>query len=184
MVTLRSFTLEDAPALQRIVSGRTVRFTHGYDMTAEEAGAAVRRFIAHDQDDPRAHWNLGIDSDSDGDGDGDLIGLVKARLRDDGTAALSYLLREDTWGNGYATEAVKQFVPRVFADGVKRLEARHHPDNPASGRVLLKAGFVQTDATAPQQAAEEAVPPHLLYELRAEAPELIASPCPGRTEHP
>ncbi|GGS79387.1 GNAT family N-acetyltransferase [Streptomyces cinerochromogenes] len=161
MVTLRPFTLDDVPALQRIVSGRTTRFTHGYDMTAEEAAATVRRFIDHDLDDPRTHWNRGIERD------GDLIGLVKARLRADRAAALSYLLREDTWGNGYATDAVRQFIPLVFADGVQRMEAKHHPDNAASGRVLVKAGFVPTGVTPAQQVGGRTLPPHPLYELRA-----------------
>ncbi|GAA2346653.1 hypothetical protein GCM10010416_80590 [Streptomyces caniferus] len=28
--------------------------------------------------------------------------------------------------------------------GLERLEAMHHPDNPASGRVLTKTGFIRT----------------------------------------
>ncbi|CAM5678215.1 hypothetical protein GCM10010345_94200 [Streptomyces canarius] len=92
MVTLRPFALDDAPALQQIVSGHTARFTHGHDMTAEEAAATIHGYIDHDQGDPRTHWNPGIEVC------GDLIGLVKARLRADGAAALSYLLREDSWG--------------------------------------------------------------------------------------
>ncbi|MFJ9849432.1 GNAT family N-acetyltransferase [Streptomyces sp. NPDC101150] len=57
----------------------------------------------------------------------------------------SAFLREGTWGNGYATEAVKQAVAYAFTHaGSTRLSAKHHPDNPASGRVLIKAGFVQT----------------------------------------
>ncbi|MFF4038620.1 GNAT family N-acetyltransferase [Streptomyces sp. NPDC001816] len=161
MVTLRPFTLGDAPALQRIVSGRTVRFTHGYDMTADEAAAAVRRFVSHDQDDPRTHWNFGIEIA------GDLIGLVKARLRDDGAAAVSYLLREDTWGNGYASDAVRQFIPLVFAHpGVERLEAKHHPDNPASGCVLVKAGFVRVGATTLREVDGGTILPHPVYQFR------------------
>ncbi|MFG2236821.1 GNAT family N-acetyltransferase [Streptomyces sp. NPDC048723] len=54
------------------------------------------------------------------------------------------MLREDTWGDGHATDAVRQFVPLVFAEAaVARLEAKHHPDNPASGRVLAKSGFTR-----------------------------------------
>ncbi|MFF5535777.1 GNAT family N-acetyltransferase [Streptomyces cinerochromogenes] len=175
MVTLRPFVQKDIPALQRIVSGRTARFTHGHDMTADEAATTVRRFIDHDQDDPRTHWDRGIELD------GDLIGLVKARLRADGAAALSYLLREDTWGNGHATDAVRRFIPLVLADGVQRMEAKHHPDNAASGRVLVKAGFVPVGVTPAQQVGDRTLPPHPLYELRAQAPFRPKAPV---REHP
>ncbi|WP_234371509.1 MULTISPECIES: GNAT family N-acetyltransferase [unclassified Streptomyces] len=51
-----------------------------------------------------------------------------------GTHGISYILREDTWGNGNATEAVKHVVDSAFTTtGLERLEAMHHPDNPASG---------------------------------------------------
>lgn len=173
MVILRPFGLDDAPALQRSVSGRTTRFTHGHDMTAEEAAATVRRFIDHDRTDPRTHWNLAIELG------GDLMGMVKARLRADGTAAISYLLREDTWGNGHATNAVRQFIPAVFADGVRRMEAKHHPDNAASGRVLVKAGFVPIGATPPQTAGDSTFPPHPRYELRAQPSWRNGAPVPG-----
>ncbi|MFE2226179.1 GNAT family N-acetyltransferase [Streptomyces kronopolitis] len=57
-------------------------------------------------------------------------------------ATLSYLLREDSWGRGYATQAVADMLRHAFtATGLTSIGARHHPDNPASGRVLLKNGF-------------------------------------------
>lgn len=52
-----------------------------------------------------------------------------------------------SWGNGYATEAVEYVVAFAFTTaGLERLEAMHHPDNPASGRVLTKVGFTHTGA--------------------------------------
>ncbi|GHE04131.1 GNAT family N-acetyltransferase [Streptomyces alanosinicus] len=160
MVSLRSFVLDDASALRRIVSGRTVRFTHGHDMTAEEAAVSVRRFIAHDHEVPRTHWNFAVEQA------GEVIGLVKARLAG-GTAYLSYLLREDTWGNGYATDAVRKLSRIVFTDGVQRIEAKHHPDNPASGRVLVKAGFVPVREAEPVTVEDGVVLLHPVYELIA-----------------
>ncbi|MCY0942413.1 GNAT family N-acetyltransferase [Streptomyces antarcticus] len=140
MVTLRRLTPDDAPTVARIYSGGSVRFTHGedYRMTVEDA--AVRLKKIHDQDHavPRSHWNLGITVA------GDLIGVIKSRKHSPNLATLSYILREDTWGHGHATDAVRQFVPLVFAEAaVAGLEAKHHPDNPASGRVLAKAGFTR-----------------------------------------
>ncbi|MEU5547318.1 GNAT family N-acetyltransferase [Streptomyces sioyaensis] len=51
-----------------------------------------------------------------------------------GAHGISDILRKYTWGNGYATEAAKHVVDFAFTTvGLERLEAMHHPDNPASG---------------------------------------------------
>ncbi|QTZ90058.1 GNAT family N-acetyltransferase [Streptomyces auratus] len=51
-----------------------------------------------------------------------------------GAHGISYILREDAWGNGYATEAAKHVVAFAFTTArLERLEAMHHPDDPASG---------------------------------------------------
>ncbi|WP_435604665.1 GNAT family N-acetyltransferase [Streptomyces sp. bgisy130] len=143
MIELRDLTPGDAPAVQRIYSGASVAFTRPEGMTAEEAAAYVETAIAHARATPRERWCFAI---TVGDG---VVGLVKFRNRGRRHATVSYILREDTWGNGYATEALKQSVGYAFAHaGITRLSANHHPDNPASGRVLIKAGFVQT-GTAP-----------------------------------
>ncbi|MFJ2915413.1 GNAT family N-acetyltransferase [Streptomyces sp. NPDC087228] len=71
------------------------------------------------------------------DVDGDLIGIIRLRATD-GTGHLAYILREDTWGNGHATAAVR-LLP--VGDTVMRITAEHRTSNPASGRVLMKAGF-------------------------------------------
>ncbi|WP_260867692.1 GNAT family N-acetyltransferase [Streptomyces sp. SAJ15] len=85
---------------------------------------------------PRARWSWGILHEDE------LIGLSVLRRRTPAMGTISYILREDTWGNGYATETAKQVVVAAFTTaGLDRLEAMHHPDNPASGRVLAKAGF-------------------------------------------
>lgn len=56
-------------------------------------------------------------------------------------AELGYALGRAYWGRGYATEAVATLVDHARALGVVRLEAFSFVDNPASARVLEKAGF-------------------------------------------
>ncbi|MFJ4585668.1 GNAT family N-acetyltransferase [Streptomyces echinatus] len=86
---------------------------------------------------PRARSGAGASSPRD-----ELIGLISLRRRTPSAATISYILREDSWGNGCATHAARQVVTVAFTTaGLNRLEAMHHPDNPASGRVLTKAGF-------------------------------------------
>jgi RimJ/RimL family protein N-acetyltransferase len=65
-------------------------------------------------------------------------------LHDSGTVAQAgYILARDTWGRGYATEALLASVEAARAAGVRRLEAGVHVDHRASSRVLEKAGFVR-----------------------------------------
>lgn len=58
---------------------------------------------------------------------------------------LGYLIRPDQWGRGIATEAVGAVIEFAFGSiepPLNRIEADHYPENPASGRVLEKLGFV------------------------------------------
>ncbi len=53
---------------------------------------------------------------------------------------LGYLLAEREWGQGYASEILQGLVAQ-FANQRVRLTGGVGRDNPASGRVLVKAGF-------------------------------------------
>jgi ribosomal-protein-alanine N-acetyltransferase len=56
-------------------------------------------------------------------------------------AELGYSLGRAYWGRGYATEAVLAMLDHARPQGLRRLEAYSFLDNPASARVLEKAGF-------------------------------------------
>ncbi|MEU3189017.1 GNAT family N-acetyltransferase [Streptomyces sp. NPDC006923] len=89
--------------------------------------------------------------------------MISLRRRTPAMGTISYILRDDRWGNGYATQAAHQVVTVAFTTaGLNRLEALHHPDNPASGRVLAKAGFTRI-GTADRDSEIGPVP----YELYA-----------------
>ncbi|QRX90856.1 GNAT family N-acetyltransferase [Streptomyces noursei] len=139
MITLRELVPGDVAAVQRIYSGASVTFTRGHPMTIEGATTYVTTAITQARVTPRERWCFGVTA-----GD-DLIGLIKFRDRGAGHATLSYILREDSWGRGYGTAAVRQVIAYAFTTThLDRLSAKHHPDNPASGRVLAKAGFTRT----------------------------------------
>jgi RimJ/RimL family protein N-acetyltransferase len=57
------------------------------------------------------------------------------------TAELGYALGRAFWGQGFATEAVVVLVDYAGRLGLVELEAFSFVENPASGRVLTKAGF-------------------------------------------
>ncbi len=81
-------------------------------------------------------------------GDG-LIGVTGAHVRGRDhhgcTVEIGYWLGRPYWGRGYATEAVRAMT--AFAADLGPVIANHFVDNPASGRVLQKAGFAYTGET-------------------------------------
>ncbi|MFI0779381.1 GNAT family N-acetyltransferase [Streptomyces sp. NPDC021212] len=120
-------------------NGGSVCYITGRACTLGEARDKNRTALARAAEKPCQQRTWGIDVD------GDLIGRIALRRRAPVMASLSYILREDTWGNGYATEAAKRVVQFAFTTvDWDRLEATHHPANPASGRVLAKVGFTRT----------------------------------------
>ncbi|MFE7312057.1 GNAT family N-acetyltransferase [Streptomyces sp. NPDC057555] len=167
MITLRDLVPGDAAAVQSIYSGASVTFTRRRPMTIEEATTYVTTAIAQARETPRERWCFGVTA-----GD-DLVGLIKFRNRGAGHATLSYILREDSWGRGYGTDAVRQTIAyAVTATHLDRLSAKHHPDNPASGRVLAKAGFTRT--TACQGRVDGAPVAYPVYEIhRIPAPGFV-----------
>ena len=62
----------------------------------------------------------------------------------DGTMELGYWIARAHWGRGYASEAACAMVGIARMSGHPRIVASHFVDNPASGRVLRKAGFLPT----------------------------------------
>lgn len=75
--------------------------------------------------------------------DGEFIGVIGFG----GASAMpemGYWIGRPYRGQGYATEAIGCVVAYAVEIGVPRLHADTFPDNPASARVLTKAGFVTT----------------------------------------
>ena len=74
------------------------------------------------------------------------IGGVGFELKEDihrCTSEVGYWLGRAWWGRGFATEAVRRIVTYAFEtfDSLTRIEAHVFVSNPASARVLEKAGF-------------------------------------------
>ena len=72
-----------------------------------------------------------------------LIGCVGLTPGPDGIE-LGYWIARERWGQGYATEAARAVLSLARTLGHRRVNARHFADNPASARVLEKAGFRPT----------------------------------------
>ena len=76
-----------------------------------------------------------------------LIGVIELLRFDEETDSCSfaYMLGEAFWGQGYGTEALKAVFDFAFTQmGIKTITADHMAENPASGRVMEKAGMHRT----------------------------------------
>jgi len=61
-----------------------------------------------------------------------------------GCVEVGYWIGPEHWGRGYATEALTGLLSLARTLGHRQIIGRHAADNPASGRVLRKAGFRPT----------------------------------------
>jgi ribosomal-protein-alanine N-acetyltransferase len=69
------------------------------------------------------------------------IGLVWRDLETN-TAEVGFSIARECWGKGLMTEALDAFLRYAFVQmGLSRVEAQHDLRNPASGRVMEKAGM-------------------------------------------
>jgi RimJ/RimL family protein N-acetyltransferase len=72
----------------------------------------------------------------------ELRGALSLRRDSEGTANIGYWIGVPYWGQGLATEACAALVAFGFECwALTAINGRHLPENPASGRVLLKNGF-------------------------------------------
>jgi RimJ/RimL family protein N-acetyltransferase len=139
-LTLRPGWPEDAPALARAIGDERVvtmlsraPWPYALDdaqqfLSRPRQDDAVFLILSHEADYPCIVGGIGITPEPDGH-------------------EFGYWLAPHAWGRGYATEAGRAVVAIArHALGLKRLNAGHFIDNPASGRVLTKLGFRPTGA--------------------------------------
>ena len=79
-----------------------------------------------------------------------LVGAGGLGRRPSGAIELGYWIAREHWNRGFATEAGHALLAIAGALALPRLEASYFIDNPASGRVLEKLGFLPTGIAAPR----------------------------------
>ena len=106
-----------------------------------------------------------------------LIGACGFGRRPSGAIELGYWIARRHWNQGFATEAGRALIEIARTLGLDRLEASHFTDNPASGRVLEKLGFVATGLTTDRHSCARGgeAPSRMLQLVLAEAEESIAA---------
>lgn len=131
---LRPLEERDAPDLAAMVAEKVARNLSTLPMGMDERSA--RDWIASSRFRGVPGFRLAIERH------GRMIGVVGFGGK---PLSIAYFLAPEHWGRGVATEALSAFLPELFERfPINRIVADHFEDNPASGRVLRKFGFVET----------------------------------------
>jgi len=137
--TIRPWRLDDAESLTEHANNRKIwlalrdLFPHPYII--QDAHEFLKRTI---NEQPTTLFCIDVGRRA--------VGGIGIRVGSDvhrHTAELGYWLSEKFWGRGIMSEAVGAFRDFCFANfSLRRLYAEPFANNPASARVLEKAGFV------------------------------------------
>ncbi|HEY1927912.1 MAG TPA: GNAT family N-acetyltransferase [Caulobacteraceae bacterium] len=120
------------------VARMTTGIPHPYGL--DQARAFLERVEAMNPDEEAL---FAIEAQGEG-----VIGLVGFHANDQGDCEIGYWLGRPYWGRGLMTEAVRGAVDwAAHTWGRRFLMSGHFADNEASGRVLVKAGFLYTGET-------------------------------------
>lgn len=139
-LALRAFHATDALVVERLladgeIARNTLTIPHPYP-----AGAAVPWIASHAEEwaeGKAGTWAITRRSD------GALVGAVGLRFSAlHSRAEIGYWVAVAEWGKGVATEAVRRLIAYAFDElGLHRVQAHHFVENPASGRVMARAGM-------------------------------------------
>ena len=139
---LRPFTLADAPTVQQLagdpaIADTTLNIPHPY-----ADGVAEVWIGDHAKNFNRRH---SVTYAITRRADGQLVGAIGLTLDlRHNRAELGYWMGQPYWGQGYTTEAARALLAYGFAElDLNKIYATHFARNPASGRVMQKAGMAQ-----------------------------------------
>lgn len=140
LCVLRPFEPADAASIAALANERDIwinlrdRFPHPYRLEHAEA------FVAEcAQKDPPMNLAITVDGRAVGS-----IGVIPGSDIDRVSGEIGYWLGKPYWGRGIATAALKGATPYVAGTfGLTRVFASVFTYNPASARILEKAGYVR-----------------------------------------
>jgi RimJ/RimL family protein N-acetyltransferase len=136
---LRAFTIDDTPRVEALLSSPEIAPTT-LTMPRRFPAGMAKRWIRLQPEKLRADqaidWAITLPDDL-------VIGAIGLTLElRHRRGSVGYWLGTDHWNQGYVTEALRAVVAWAFeALELSRIEGTCFPRNPASGRVMEKAGM-------------------------------------------
>ena len=99
----------------------------------------------------------------------ELIGTISYDYQGEADPVFGYWLRECCWHMGLMSEAAAALVQHAFTKGsLTALKSGFHNDNPHSGRILRRIGFVETHQDMSFSLAQNCEVPHTTLRLTRE----------------
>ena len=136
---LREFMESDWPRLAMLATSTEVNKTYMLpDFESEEkARPLFDRLMAMSKDDKRYVRAM--------EENGEFVGFCNDVERDGDSVEIGYAMCPDVWGRGYCTAALKLAIADLFEQGFEQVVAGAFVENPASLRVMEKAGMTPID---------------------------------------
>lgn len=138
---LRRFVSEDADAMYRNwasddeVTKYLMWPTHS---SVEVSKKVLEEWVGSYNDEKYYQWAI-VPKDN-----GEPIGSISVVSMDESTSKMhiGYCIGREWWHQGITSEALKAVMDHLFdVVGVNRIEARHDPRNPNSGKVMKRCGM-------------------------------------------
>ncbi len=137
---LRGVVIADAERIAELlddrgIAGQTTHIPHPYGLADAETWVTHCRDLDWEREAHFVieHHHFGV------------VGAIGFKPGPRGRPELGYWLGRPFWNRGYATEAARAALDWARRDWRKKLVVGgHFADNPASGQVLVKAGFLYT----------------------------------------
>ena len=138
-LTLRRFVIGDAEVMYNSWAndGKVTRYmTWQPHKDVDETKGILQQWIDDYSKENTYHWGICLN-------DGELIGSIGMYTSDtDYSASIGYCIGQKWWSKGYVSEALKAVLDYMFTNtDIVRIGAYHAVENPASGKVMEKAGM-------------------------------------------
>ena len=138
---IRPITPADQPAILALLTNDAIKQTYmlpDYEK-AEDAIPLFRRLMDLSNDSARFVRAM--------EAEGEVVGFLNDVEIENGTIELGYVVHPAHWGKGRATAALKLAIEALFSRGFREITAGAFAENPASLRVMEKAGMTRLDKT-------------------------------------
>ena len=132
---LRTFSPEDAAGMLDILTDNRVNKTYMLPDFARKEDALPLFHRLMDRSGSEDHFVRGIFLEDRPIGFLNDVEIVDASIE------LGYVIHPDYWNRGYATAALKKAIEDLFARGYQEVRCGAFTENPASIRVMEKAGM-------------------------------------------
>jgi len=140
---LRRFTTDDAGAMYRNWASdpevtKFLMWPPHKDVSVSET--VVKEWVGQYDDKAFYQWAIVLKANGD-----EPIGCISIVSRDDDIRLVhvGYCIGRKWWHQGITSEALSELIRFFFEEvGANRVESRHDPRNPNSGKVMKKAGLI------------------------------------------